>query len=125
MWDASDFHFDSVSQIHLDQWWRGRMVLLGDAGYCGSPLSGQGTSMAMVGAYVLAGELKAAGGGHRAAFPAYQDALRDYVADNQRLALTNKARIQAQTGTGSGEAVAETELQDFGQVVNALVLKDY
>jgi 2-polyprenyl-6-methoxyphenol hydroxylase-like FAD-dependent oxidoreductase len=125
MWDAPDFHFDSMSQIHLDQWWRGRVVLLGDAGYCGSPLSGQGTSMAMVGAYVLAGELKAAGGDHRAAFPGYQDALRDYVAGNQRLALTNKARVQAQTGTAQGEAIAEIEFQDFGQVVNALVLKDY
>jgi 2-polyprenyl-6-methoxyphenol hydroxylase-like FAD-dependent oxidoreductase len=125
MWDAADFHFDSMSQIHLDQWWRGRVVLLGDAGYCGSPMSGQGTSMAMVGAYVLAGELKAAHGDHRTAFPAYQDALRGYVADNQRLALTNKARAEARTGAAQGEAIAETEFQDFGQVVNALVLKGY
>jgi 2-polyprenyl-6-methoxyphenol hydroxylase-like FAD-dependent oxidoreductase len=114
-----------MSQIHLDQWWRGRVVLLGDAGYCGSPMSGQGTSMALVGAYVLAGELKAAHGDHRAAFPAYQDALRGYVADNQQLALTNKARVGAQTGAAQGEAVAEIEFQDFGQAVNALVLKDY
>ncbi|MCZ4121883.1 FAD-dependent monooxygenase [Streptomyces sp. H39-S7] len=125
MWDAPDFHFDSMSQIHLEQWWRGRVALIGDAGYCGSPLSGQGTSMAMVGAYVLAGELKAAGGDHRIAYPAYQDALRGYVADNQRLALTNKARMAAETGAAQGEAVADTEVQDIGQAVNGLVLKDY
>ncbi|MFE2425832.1 FAD-dependent monooxygenase [Streptomyces sp. NPDC059373] len=125
MWEAADFHFDSMSQIHLDQWWRGRVVLLGDAGYCGSPMSGQGTSMAMVGAYVLAGELKSAHGDHRTAFPAYQDALRGYVADNQRLALTNKARVETRTGAAQGEALAEIEFQDFGHVVNALVLKGY
>jgi 2-polyprenyl-6-methoxyphenol hydroxylase-like FAD-dependent oxidoreductase len=124
-WDAPDFHFDSMSQTHLDRWWRGRVVLLGDAGYCGSPMSGQGTSMAMAGAYVLAGELKAAHGDHRTAFPAYQDALRGFVADNQQLALINKARVQAQTGAAQGEAIAEIEVQDLGQVVSALALKDY
>jgi 2-polyprenyl-6-methoxyphenol hydroxylase-like FAD-dependent oxidoreductase len=130
MWQAPDFHFDSMSQIHLDSWSRGRVVLLGDAGYCGSPLSGQGTSMAMVGAYVLAGELKAAGGDHRAAFTGYQNELREYVAQNQRLALTNKARVEAETAAAMGEAetaqaMGEHDYQDFSDVVNALKLKDY
>ena len=40
---AGDFYFDSVSQVHVGQWHRGRVVLLGDAGYCGSPLTGLGT----------------------------------------------------------------------------------
>ncbi len=44
-------------QVHLDRWSAGRVVLLGDAGYCPSPLTGMGTSLALVGAYVLAGEL--------------------------------------------------------------------
>ena len=57
MWEAPDFYFDRVSQIHLDRWSQGRVVLLGDAGYCGSPMGGNGTSMALVGAYILAGEL--------------------------------------------------------------------
>src|SRR5262249_62361589 len=52
---AGDFYFDSLSQVHMGQWYRGRMVLLGDAGYCGSPLAGLGTAMALVAAYVLAG----------------------------------------------------------------------
>lgn len=127
MWDAPDFHFDSMSQIHLDRWFRGRVALLGDSGYCGSPLSGQGTSMAMVGAYVLAGELAAADGDHRAGFAAYQDELGTYVEQNQRLALTNKARIEAQTAaaTGNADGAAEPAFEEFGEIVNELRLKDY
>jgi 2-polyprenyl-6-methoxyphenol hydroxylase-like FAD-dependent oxidoreductase len=83
---APDFYFDSVSQIHLDGWSSGRTVLLGDAGYCASPLSGQGTGMALVGAYVLAGELQAAGGDHRTAFARYEEQMRAYVDGCQRLA---------------------------------------
>lgn len=127
MWDAPDFHLDSMSQIHLDSWSRGRVVLLGDAGYCGSPLSGQGTSMAMVGAYVLAGELKAAGGDHRTAFARYEDELRDYVTANQRFALTNKARMEARAAAAMGRDDDTTSLWDgyFTETVDSLKLKDY
>ncbi|WP_067491469.1 FAD-dependent monooxygenase [Actinomadura hibisca] len=130
MWDAPDFHFDAMAQIHMDSWSTGRVVLLGDAGYCGSPLSGQGTSMAMVGAYVLAGELKAAGGDHVRAFAAYESELRDYVAANQQLALDNQKRVEAQTAAEMGdeaaaEALVEEGVADFGTVVNGLALKDY
>lgn len=78
--DAPDFYFDEVSQVHVDRWWRGRVTLVGDAGYCGSPLAGLGTSMSLVGAYVLAGELAATPDDHEAAFARYQDEMRDYVA---------------------------------------------
>ncbi|MEU9023590.1 FAD-dependent monooxygenase [Actinomadura sp. NPDC048394] len=125
MWDAPDFHFDAMAQIHMDSWSKGRVVLLGDAGYCGSPLSGQGTSMAMVGAYVLAGELKAAGGDHRAAFAAYERELRGYVAANQELALTNKARVDAQRDAEMGKDTEVIDFQDFGEIVNAFTVKDY
>jgi 2-polyprenyl-6-methoxyphenol hydroxylase-like FAD-dependent oxidoreductase len=84
MTDATDFYFDSVSQIHLDRWSAGRVTLLGDAGYAASPLSGRGTSQALVAAYVLAGELAAAGGDHEQAYAAYEGQLRGYVADNQQ-----------------------------------------
>src|SRR5205823_14334491 len=85
MWDAPDFYFDAICQVHLDRWSRGRTVLLGDAGFCGSPLSGLGTSLAIVGAYVLAGELAVAGGDHRVAFARYESELRDYVRQCQKL----------------------------------------
>ncbi|MFB4296332.1 FAD-dependent monooxygenase [Actinomadura sp. NTSP31] len=125
MWDAPDFHFDSMAQIHMDSWSQGRVVLLGDAGYCGSPLSGQGTSMAMVGAYVLAGELRAADGDHRAAFAGYERELRGYVAANQQLALTNKARVDAQRDAQMGVETEVVDFQDFGEIVNAFTVKDY
>jgi len=57
MESAPDFYFDSVSQVKMNRWSSGRSVLLGDAAYCASPLSGMGTGMAVVGAYILAGEL--------------------------------------------------------------------
>ncbi|MEW2458311.1 FAD-dependent monooxygenase [Streptomyces albus] len=86
MWEAPDFHCDIGAQIHLRSWSRGRVVLLGDAAYCGSPASGQGSSMALVGAYVLAGALRAAPGDPRAAFDAYERELRGWVTANQALA---------------------------------------
>ncbi|MEZ0074762.1 FAD-dependent monooxygenase [Planotetraspora sp. GP83] len=84
MRDASDFYFDSVSQVHMDRWSTGRVVLLGDAAYCASPLSGMGTGLAMVAAYVLAGELAEAGGDHRTAFARYEEAMRDYARGCQK-----------------------------------------
>lgn len=56
--NAPDFYFDSLSQVHMGQWSKGRVALVGDAAYCASPASGQGTSLALVGGYVLAGELR-------------------------------------------------------------------
>lgn len=82
MWEAPDFYFDRASRVHLDRWSRGRVVLLGDAAFGGSV--GMGTSMALVGAYVLAGEMAAAHGDHRAAFARYDEALRDYVTACQK-----------------------------------------
>jgi 2-polyprenyl-6-methoxyphenol hydroxylase-like FAD-dependent oxidoreductase len=82
---APDFYFDSMSQVRMDRWSTGRVALVGDAAYGASAASGQGTSMALVGAYVLAGELATAAD-HRAAFAGYERQMREYVARNQRLA---------------------------------------
>jgi 2-polyprenyl-6-methoxyphenol hydroxylase-like FAD-dependent oxidoreductase len=76
---ASDFYFDSISQIVMDTWSSGRVTLVGDAGYSPGPAVGGGTSVAMVGAYVLAQELRAAGGDHTAAFRGYEDRMREFV----------------------------------------------
>ncbi|GCE28334.1 FAD-dependent oxidoreductase [Dictyobacter alpinus] len=85
--EASDFYFDSMSLIQMEHWSTGRTALLGDAAYCASPASGQGTSMALVGAYVLAGELAEAGGDYHTAFARYESAMRSYVEANQQFAL--------------------------------------
>ncbi|MBB5873586.1 2-polyprenyl-6-methoxyphenol hydroxylase-like FAD-dependent oxidoreductase [Allocatelliglobosispora scoriae] len=79
VWEAPDFYFDSISQVRVDRWSRGRITLAGDAGYCGSPLSGLGTSLSLVGGYVLAGELASTPDDHEGAFARYQDEMRGYV----------------------------------------------
>ncbi|ONI74803.1 hypothetical protein ALI144C_39080 [Actinosynnema sp. ALI-1.44] len=84
MADAPTFYFDAMAQIHMDAWTTGRIALVGDAGYCASPLSGQGTSLALVGAYVLAQELGDD-------FGAYEQRMRPFVELNQALATENPA----------------------------------
>ncbi|XVV01595.1 FAD-dependent monooxygenase [Actinosynnema sp. CA-248983] len=83
---ADDFYFDRLCQIRLDSWSRGRVALLGDAAFCASPMAGNGTSMALVGAYVLAGELATAPD-HRTAFRRYEERMREYVDKCQKFAL--------------------------------------
>ncbi|MGW7681943.1 FAD-dependent monooxygenase [Kribbella sp. NPDC054772] len=82
---ADDFYLDSTSRVVVPEWSRGRVTLVGDAGYCGSPMAGHGTALSLVGAYVLAGELAAVDGDHARAFPAYQARMRAYV--DQRMEL--------------------------------------
>lgn len=77
MEQAPDFYFDSMSQVELPSWSSGRVALLGDAAHCPSPASGQGTSLALVGAYVLGQHLGEPGG-----FAAYESAMRTYVEKN-------------------------------------------
>jgi 2-polyprenyl-6-methoxyphenol hydroxylase-like FAD-dependent oxidoreductase len=88
---ASDLYFDRVSQVRMgpsaDSWSRGRVTLLGDAAFCVSVLAGQGSGLAMAAAYILAGELHAAGGDYRAAFSRYQSRLETFILEKQRSAL--------------------------------------
>jgi len=84
MQTAPDLYFDAVSQIRMETWSHGRAVLLGDAGYCPALLSGQGSTLAMMGAYILAGELKVALGDHQRAFPQYEQAFRPVVRQEQK-----------------------------------------
>ena len=85
MQSADDLYFDTVSQIHMSRWSSGRVVLVGDAAYAPSFLSGQGTSLALVGAYVLAGEL-ATHPNPAEAFASYERIVRPFVEANQALA---------------------------------------
>ncbi|SBT49273.1 FAD-dependent monooxygenase [Micromonospora narathiwatensis] len=89
MADAPDFYFDAMSQVRMDRWSTGRVGLVGDAGYAASPASGQGTSLSLVGAYVLAASLAAAGGDPAAGFATYERRMRPFVAANQQLAERN------------------------------------
>ncbi|MDG6107382.1 FAD-dependent monooxygenase [Dactylosporangium aurantiacum] len=82
---ADDFYLDGISQIRLPSWSRGRVTLAGDAGYGPGPAVGGGSSLAVVGAYVLASELAAAGDDHAVAFPAYERAMADAVAASRTI----------------------------------------
>lgn len=96
MRDARDFYFDSMSLVEMPQLWRGRVALLGDAAHCASPASGQGTGMALVGAYALAGELSI-NADHLTAFAAYEALMRPYVKLNQDFAQQAVKSFTART----------------------------
>lgn len=81
--EADDFYFDAFVQVQMPTISEGRVTLAGDAGYCASPLSGMGTSLALVGAYVLARELGTADSldaQHiKAALQRYEAVMRPYI----------------------------------------------
>lgn len=88
---TSDFYFDRVSQIRMDPmqglWSRRRVILVGDSAFCISLLGGQGSALAMVAAYILAGELFRCKGDHTVAFTRYQNLFAPFVQQKQQSAL--------------------------------------
>jgi 2-polyprenyl-6-methoxyphenol hydroxylase-like FAD-dependent oxidoreductase len=83
---TDDLYLDSVSQIKMQNWSRGRVALVGDAAFCVSLLAGQGSALAMIAAYTLAGELSASHSRHEQAFASYEARLRSYMDKKQRAA---------------------------------------
>ena len=84
--DADDFYFDSVSQIRMEHWSKGRVALLGDSAFAPSLLAGQGSSLAMVAAYILAGELNEANGNYETAFQQYEAIFKPFIEYKQNVA---------------------------------------
>ena len=117
MRNAPDFYFDEMSQIVMDHWSIGRVALVGDAAYCCSPLSGQGTSVALLGAYILAGELKSASHDgwvdHGLAFTNYFRAFHGYTVRTQFLASDN---------IPGGAPISQ---EQFEAIVNSITLRPY
>ncbi len=91
MESCKDFYFDRVSQIRMEAasglWSRGRVTLIGDAASCVSLLAGQGSALAMIAAYILAGELYRANGDHAVAFKKYEELFGPFVLRKQKAAL--------------------------------------
>ncbi|MEO7048599.1 MAG: FAD-dependent monooxygenase [Ferruginibacter sp.] len=84
--NTSDFYFDSISQIIMEKWSKGRITLVGDACDCPSLLSGKGSTLAMVGAYILAGELKESNGNYKTAFEQYEKIFKPFIGKKQKAA---------------------------------------
>ena len=95
------FYFDAITQLEMTSWSRGRVTLVGDAGYCPGPAVGGSTSLAVYGAYVLAGELARAGGDHAAAFAAYEHTMMPPVLGSRSLAKVNAKTIVPEAVGGS------------------------
>ncbi|MBS0653554.1 MAG: FAD-dependent monooxygenase [Verrucomicrobia bacterium] len=120
---ASEFYFDEVKQIRMDKWFKDRVIVIGDAAYSPCLASGQGTSMALVGAYLLAGELFLANGDYAAAFPKYEKAMRPFVDMNQRL---GEAIIEHMIPKGKVEPwLGDSILDQIQSAANCIPLKEY
>lgn len=85
MKESEDMYYDVVSQIHMPYWSKGRATLVGDSAFAPSFLSGQGSSLALIGAYILAGEL-ASHEDYEKAFTDYENIMRPFAEANQDLA---------------------------------------
>lgn len=118
-----------------------RIVLLGDAAYCPSPMSGQGSSLALVGAYVLAGELANAKGDYKTAFQNYEQEMRPFIEANQELGIKSTELFKSQEKrsflawiVGKLMHLAPGKMIEFfiqrstrqiHKAANAIMLKDY
>ena len=100
MKSCGDIYFDRVSQIRMETWSRGRVSLVGDAAFCPSLLAGQGSALAMIGAYVLAGELSTAAGQPEKAFKSYERQLRPFIAGKQDAAVKLSGSFVPKTRSG-------------------------
>jgi 2-polyprenyl-6-methoxyphenol hydroxylase-like FAD-dependent oxidoreductase len=104
--------------------------LLGDAAFSSSPMSGGGTGLALVGAYLLAGELAAAGWDPAAGFAAFEQRMRPFVEANQeigRLHVHSRGVPDpgAQENTQPGEPDMEALMELVERAINGVELPDY
>jgi len=97
---SADFYFDPVSQIRMQHWSDGRVALIGDACFCPSLLAGQGSALAMTGAYVLAGELAKSGGDYKLAFANYEKVFHPFITRKQRAAERFAGAFAPKSRTG-------------------------
>lgn len=135
------FYFDSITQLQLDTWSRGRVTLVGDAGYCPGPAVGGSTSLSVFGAYVLAGEMAQARGDYTRAFAEYERQLADPVRRSRAFArvtakrlipdstrgmwvLTRAAQLMSVLPTGVTRAITRLNSKSV-RVFDSMQFKDY
>jgi 2-polyprenyl-6-methoxyphenol hydroxylase-like FAD-dependent oxidoreductase len=125
-----EFYLDSISRVDVDRYATGRVVLLGDAAY-GNTLGGFGTGLAIVGAYVLAGELLAAGGDHRVAFRRYEEQFRGYAGITRKgnagpfLAPPSRLRIAMRNQMFRSGFLLTAMLKLIDRFATGIELRDY
>ncbi|MFC3908476.1 tetracycline destructase [Legionella dresdenensis] len=125
--ESDDFYFDAITQVKMNNWTKCRVALIGDAGYCPSPLSGQGNNLAFVGAYILAGELKAANGNYMQAFARYNELLRPFVEANQKFGVwvSKSFLVEDEVSKEIAEERSKRTLAMIKSVSNAITLPQY
>lgn len=121
---ATDIYFDSVSQIRMNHWTKGRIALVGDAAACVSLMAGEGTGLAMAEAYVLAGELHACRGDFATAFAQYEERLMPFLAKKQQTAERFASAFAPRTSFGIAFHDLVTRLLRVPMVANFVIGRD-
>ncbi|MFG2285264.1 FAD-dependent monooxygenase [Streptomyces sp. NPDC048595] len=132
LWAADDLYFDSISRVDVPRWSTGRIALLGDAAH-GATLGGMGTGSALIGAYILAGELAMADGDHSTAFTRYEQKLRPYATQCQQggrstgefLAPPTQDALSTRNAALNDPATLTAMLQEGHTISAAITLDDY
>ena len=131
---TESLYFDRVSQIKMERWSCGRVALVGDAAFCVSLMAGQGSSLAITAAYVMAGELVKATRRHEEAFRNYEALLRDYIGSKQKGAERFSSAFAPRTRWGlfmrnqliNASAIPGLARLAFGRdIIDRLPLPDY
>jgi 2-polyprenyl-6-methoxyphenol hydroxylase-like FAD-dependent oxidoreductase len=125
--DTPDFYLDQVAQVVMDRWSSGRVGLLGDAAFSASPMSGAGTGLALVGAYLLAGELAAAGWDPEAGFAGYEARMRSFVEANQEIGRlhVHSLEVPGPDAEPSPDFAGEWFTELVERAINGVELPDY
>lgn len=118
---VKDIYFGPMSQVQASTWSKGRLVLLGDAAHCPTPFTGKGTALALMGAYVLAAEIRQRAS-HTEAFKAYEHLLRPYVERSQQELSPRFIRL-LHVRTWFGIGIARILQRFFGSALMQRLLK--
>ena len=121
---VSDVYYDRVSQIRMDGWSKGRVILIGDAAACVSLLAGEGAGLAMSEAYVLAGELNRAGEDYPTAYRRYEQLLRPFVEARQKSARYFAPAFVPKTRAGVWIRNQVTKLMDFPPLAHYFLIRE-
>lgn len=122
--ESASLYFAAVGQVRAPTWSKGRIALLGDAAFCNGTFGGAGTSLALIGAYVLAGELACADD-HRAALNRYEQVMRRLVDATPpvRMSVLRRANPRTRAGIRALHLGARTATSPAGKAVMNLLGK--